>query len=627
MKTGGTKQPVKRRILGAVLILLILLYPLTGAFFGLDLGDTGYHLYAYTNFLTHPDKINYTTFLTTAIAWGWGQLFGQYGLIAYNLLEVLLEWILALVVYVSARDILGDLTVLTGLLLAVISADCYLNIFNYHQLNAFLLTLILCLEIHAIRKDKKAVSVLAGFVYALVVFSRIGSVIAAGTCFLYLYWGIMTRQKAGKVLGHLASFLLGGGACGASLAAFLISTGRMNFFIENIFRLKDIAQDSQSSYAFGTLLRDLFGQSLKAVTSGLMFYGAAALILIALHILRQSAESPWQKLLYGTFALMVLGVALYQMKFAYAVNPAEDWPQQTTGPRFLIGVLYVTGFLSLAGHACRRDQKSLDITLLSLAAFMQVFLTLAGTNTGTKHIIFALWLLFPVSVYVWKKLAASEAAKQAAASLLAKAGLAFRPGLLGVTAGITALVFFLHFGNMVYHTFNYDAIDRTRLTQTVDNPRVRSIYTTREEKEALEGVLDTLDQYDKDQPLAVFGNSLLFYYMTGREAYGKPWITQFSYPAESLKKDYKEARQAFGKTWPLVVFCRTNYAYGFEEGTAGDLRWEVQHNSYSGKKDYMFSFLKKHKYGLVYKNDYYAVFAPGQGKEAIGEIQTVMYGE
>ena len=627
MKSGGDKYPLAGKAAKLCLILLIAAYPLAGAFFGLDLGDTGYHLYAYTHFMSHPDKINYTTFLSSAIAWGWGRIFDSYGLIAYNMLEVLLEWCLSFMTYRMIRKTLGELTALTGILLAVISADCYLNIFNYHQVNVFLLVLIMSMQIMAVTRDKKLFSVLSGIAYALLVFSRVGSVVAAGTCFLYLYWGIMKRKKAGNVLLHLVCFAAGAAAAGGTALALLIENGRLEMFIENIFRLKEVASDSSSSYAMGTLIRSLFGQSIKAVTSGLMFYGAAAIVLVALNIIAHRCESFWQKALYVIFAVMVLSVALYQMMYAYTVNPAENWPQHTTGPRFLIGVLYVGGFISLAGHACRKGEEAFEITLLSLSAFMLVFLTIAGTNTGTKHIIFALWLLFPLSVYVWKKMVRSESAKKAASALLNCAGMDLVPRTRGFAAVIVLTVFFIHFGTMAYYTFNYDAVDRTRLTETVDNDKVRWIRTTKEEKEALEGVLHTLESYDQDQPLSVFGNTLLFYYMTGREAYGMPWVTQFSYPVEKLEKDFEKAGDEYGEVCPLIVFCRTNYAYGFDPDKTEEYREEVWDSGYSGKKKFVASFMEDKGYGLVYLNDYYAVFEPFREDRDENDIRQVMYGK
>ena len=71
---GKTVQEKKHHkkietVLKVFLIILIMIYPLAGAFLGLDLGDTGYHLFAFENLASNPEKINCTTFFTTVIGY------------------------------------------------------------------------------------------------------------------------------------------------------------------------------------------------------------------------------------------------------------------------------------------------------------------------------------------------------------------------------------------------------------------------------------------------------------------------------------------------------------------------------------------------------------------------------
>ena len=49
------------------LIAAIFLYPFICSFIGIDLGDTGYHLYAFENFFADPDKISFTSFFTKVL--------------------------------------------------------------------------------------------------------------------------------------------------------------------------------------------------------------------------------------------------------------------------------------------------------------------------------------------------------------------------------------------------------------------------------------------------------------------------------------------------------------------------------------------------------------------------------
>lgn len=623
-------NPAKRRKLSRkgikrLLIALIVLYPLAGAFLGLDLGDTGYHLYAYTHLLSHPDKINYTTYFSTVIGFLWNQIFGGLGLIAFNLLEVFLEWGLVFLVYRTLRRELGELTVLAGSLFAVICADTYLNIFNYHQWNAFLLTAILCLEYKAMTEGKMKCSFWAGVLYILLVFSRVGSVSAAVTLGLYIYYGAMycrSLKEAGK---QILSFGLGAGAGGLAGILALLGTGKLDDFIANIFRLGEIASDNSTSYGFRNLLKSLIGDNLKVIASGILFYGALGLIICGLHILAAKWETRMKKFVCILLGAFVTGVGLYQMYFSYGVNPAENWPQMTTGPRFLLGVLYVTAFLCFLAHAFKKDEHSGRMTILVISSCMLIILTTAGSNTGTKHATMAMWLMAPVCIDTVKRMACSRKIKELLGKLLERAGLPFHSLAFKGAVALAFVMFFLKFGHMVYYTFNYDCTDRTKLTAVVENRKVRGILTTRREADAINGVLNILEDYEEEQPLMVFGNSLLFYYMTEREAYGKPWVTQLSYSSESFGDDLEKAGKEYEDTFPLVLYCRTNYADGFEEERLLQNQQSITANLFSGKKQRFLEFLKEHDYGIQYMNDYYAVMIPNLTKDTKG-MENIIFG-
>ncbi len=621
----SVSAPKTVRWLKWLLIALIAAYPLAGAFFGLDLGDTGYHLYAYTNLASHPDKLNYTTFLSSVVGFLWGRLFDGLGLIAYNLLEVFLEWGAVFIIYRTLRKDLGELTVLAGGLFAVVCADAYLNIFNYHQFHAFLLTAILCLEYRAVTDDKKLMSLWAGVLYALLVFARVGSAVALVTLGLYIYHAAVhgfSWKDTGK---HLLCFA--GGAAAAVLAAVLclLATGRMEFFVANIFRLGDIASDSSTSYGFVNLLTTLVKDNLNVIASGLLFYAAAALFACGVNIALQRDSSPLRRtalVLVGCFTALI---ALYQMRFAFDINPAEPWPQMTTGQKFLLGVLYVTAFLCFLRHAFRKDLHSQKISLLVIASCMLIVLAIAGSNTGTKHIILAMWLMAPVCIYAVRELAASGCVQKLAVGVARHTGMEWRPWSLRAAVIVALALFFLKCGHMVYYTFNYDCVDRTKLTATVDSPKVRGILTTRREADALNGVLEKLSEFDEEQPLMVFGNTLLLYYMTGREAYGMPWVTQGSYPLERYQEDLAKAGEEYKDVLPLVVYCRTDYSLGFDEELLGQNQWNVTANAYSGKKQCFLDFLESHEYGIDYMNDYYAVIVPNLTTDMKG-LENVVFG-
>lgn len=608
-----------------LLIALIVLYPLIGAFLGLDLGDTGNHLYAYTNLAEHPEKVNYTVFFSSVIGFAWGRLFGFLGLLAYNLLEVFLEWGVAFMVYRTFRRDLGELTVLAGCLFAVVAADTYLNIFNYHQLTMLLLTAILCLQFRAMTDDRKAFSFWAGVCYTLAVFARMPSVVMIVTCCLYVYHAAMHAFPWKSVRGHLLMFAAGAAAMCALVAGGMLATGYMSAFVSDIFRLGGIASDQSSSYGMGNMVEYLVKDNLKVLASGFLFYAAAGVLAYGVNLMLKKCETVMQRLLTVLVGFFFSAVAVYLMYHSYHLNPAPSWPQMTTGQQFLLGVLYVTAFIGFVYYGMKKDTHSRRIALLIIMACAEINLMIAGSNTRTKHIVLALWLMAPVCIYILRQVICTGRTALYAGKVSARLGFAMHPKTLRVVAVVALTMFFLKYAHMVYYSFNYDAVDRTKLTATVNNPKVRGILTTKREADAVNSVLETLEGYDEEQPLMVVGYSLLFYYLTDREAYVKPWVTQGTYPLENLQEDLQKRLDENEDELPLVVYCRTNNAYGFEEKDLDRLQREMMASSLNGKKQVLFNFLKAHNYGITYIDDYYAVLVPNLTTKMIN-LRRIMLG-
>ena len=97
-----------RRVIKIVLICAIFLYPFLHTFIGIDLGDTGYHLYAFENLYKTPELIGFTAYLTTVIGWAWLKIFPGLGLWGLNLLEVFAEMLMVFVVYKTLKAYLRN---------------------------------------------------------------------------------------------------------------------------------------------------------------------------------------------------------------------------------------------------------------------------------------------------------------------------------------------------------------------------------------------------------------------------------------------------------------------------------------------------------------------------------------
>ena len=87
----------------------------------------------------------------------------------------------------------------------------------------------------------------------MVVFSRMGSITALVTCFIYVFSYLYNNEDVKYFMKHLGVFAEARRTFENALAAFLAITGQVEYFINNIFRLSGIASTAGSGYSIENL--------------------------------------------------------------------------------------------------------------------------------------------------------------------------------------------------------------------------------------------------------------------------------------------------------------------------------------------------------------------------------------
>lgn len=599
------------KVIKILLMSGIVLYPLLTSFFGIDLGDTGIHMFNYENIFSNPDKVGFTSYFTSVIGNLWLMLFGNLGIWGLNLLEVIMEIAMATVVYKAFGKNLGEVQTLFGIFIAVLASDTYLNVFNYHQFNVFLLILILICQYKAITEDKRLFSLFAGVFFTVVVCSRMGSVTAIVTCFLYLFWYMCENKDIKFLLRHMGSFLAGTLGMGSVMAGVLFLSGQTAYFIANISRLFGLASSSGGGYSMDNLWSTFIFGNLDAIASGFIFLSAGIVLVLGFGMIFTSKETEIKRRVFNIlFGLVTVGVAGYQLIYAYDVNEAPNWPQMTTGPSFFIGLFYVITFFSIFYHLHAKDGKT-EIALIGVESIILPLLTIAGSNTGTKHVILAFWFIAPISVSsVFALLKKSSV--QLINEMASKLGIVIKYSALVLTLFVLCVSGGYKFFDMIYATMNFDSTDRSSLRYSIENDKLKFMKTTKREADAVNGVLQTVSDLQKkdteEEKLMVFGGSILLYSLTDMEAYVQPWVSNPNYSEEKLLQDIKKAEQE-SDTLPIIIYCRTNNYYGFEEWNYNVLIDSEKSNMYGGKKELFAEYLEEKNYSIEYMNDYYVVMA------------------
>ena len=167
---------------------------------------------------------------------------------------------------------------------------------------------------------------------------------------------------------------------------------------------------------------------------------------------------------------------------------------------------------------------------------------------------------------------------------------------------------------------NFDSTDRSLINSQIDSPKLKYLWTTEREANAVNGVLYELQKtsVNDDYPLIVYGGSIMFYYLTEMDSYVQPWFTNGVYGGEKLMADMADAKAKF-ENLPVIIYGRTNNYWGFYEFDYEKRINEMYRSTYGGKRDILLDFLEENNYSLQYVNDYYVVLYPEDIAEHKGE--------
>ncbi|MGB4610427.1 MAG: glycosyltransferase family 39 protein [Saccharofermentanales bacterium] len=606
------------------LVAFLITYPLVSSFFGLDLNDTGFYMFNYVYLFKTPEILGFSAFFSNLIGHIWLKLFGFLGLWAMNFLEVLLEYLICLVIYRTFRDLWGEIPTLIGLVIASLSMGTYVNIFNFHQFHVLFLILISCSLYTALKKDKLVYSFLAGVFFAMDIFARLPSI--TGIVFLLIYLIPWTQGSfTGKrIIRHVLYFMIGTIAIVVFFIILLFSTGLLTYLIDNIFKLNQIARAKTGSYSFKTLLKNIIVGNVDAVLTGIVFFAGVGLLVLGLFLALRKRENRKTLIIDAIAFLLSTLMGILIIKRSYNLTPVKNWAQMSTGPIFTGGIAYIFGMIYLVYfvHYNSRNLRSNHVVAGALAFYIPL-LTIIGSSTGFKHAKLAMWLLAPLAVFMFKYLL--NQLKDYMSKKEIKKGFVNKANQMIVPLILIAFIvpFAAKFLPFVYHTNNFDSENRLEVTHKINHPKLKYIHTTERQANAMQGALDHLADYP-DAELSVFGTSVLYYYLTGRDSYIQPRLTYSTYSIADIEKDIRKCMQE-QKELPIFLYSRISDGYGYAAEKYDRLVSREQKNDYSGKKQFFINFLQDNNYGVAYYNDYYMIAVPPHLNVEIDSDASISY--
>ncbi|PKK40066.1 hypothetical protein ABB02_00572 [Clostridiaceae bacterium JG1575] len=611
-------------LLWAVIFIVPLLYSVLG----LDTADTGGYLYWY-RYPTTP-KASLFTYLSTLVGAFFLRLFPGFELLGLQLLEAVLILVLALFTYHTLKKPLGEKASLLGTAGSVCLTTTYIKIFNFHQFN-MVLQVFAALWIYrgfdallvqrakedagtscqtpGPQKQWKAYRTffLAGLFAGAALLARITSILGL----LYLPFCVLfakgCRFKGRTLWGIGLSFVGGVALCLLCMAGGYALLGVNQRIAQEALRLKVLGGTGGSNlYSVTRMIKYLVADTAYGM---LLAFGIFFFSLVGTLWSEHSLLKGKRWLAYGIRALWIFLVGLFLVLFTYffGVFP-KNWASMTGFNWLLHGALLCTALneivQSLRG---RRDPEHRSMLLAFLGTFV-LFLSFVGSAARLRHTIMGTWILLPLFFFF----IGGVARKGIGPHVVFAYPLHLQRGrrLLAVVLCLSLT------GPLLFHmaTINmYDDANPFALTATVQAPMVRGVRTTVREAQALQGVVDHIKEHPQyPKTLMVFGNSVLFYVLTGKEAYVHPWITVYSYLTSEFVQDLAHKKEGAGPL-PLIIVNRTDPYHGFAQGNYEELLLRETTRAYAQKRTVLEDYLKENRYIETYQNDYFRVYHAPKG--------------
>ena len=559
-------------------IIALLAITLSRCLFNMDIQDEGWVLTAYQNIFAHPNAVSYNFLYYNGVLVGgiWYKLFGGWGLLAFRLLYVLLEFLKALIVYLILRKYTNKWGILIGY--ALLTLCCaYYNYMDHNQLTSLLCLCAVFMLLRGLERRKWYYLFAAGIVVAINVFTRLPNLSLCALILVLIPFGI--NLKDNKQTWLLLAAAIGGFLVGCGLELILMcALGHLHIFFQNIYSGVAASADVDSTHNLLTI-----GQMTLLQWGEIGFHSAVFMLYIWAvgHLATTASNHPIKRI--------AITVCLSLLMLVFIA-----WQYQSA----LITRLYAI-ITIVCIYLIRRETPTLKH--IAWAALIMAYTMPLGSDFGYSSSIsyYAIALAFPlVTAYILEKII-SQAFKKETFML----PMAF---VLVVVIGVCDTYRLAKQSTMC---FRY--ITQPEQRYLIHSP-LANTFISNEQFLRLNPLLDELAKYaDKGDTILCFQSMPMVHYLTQTLPYlENPW--PWTYTAGDMEQHFLKA-QAQSAHLPLVV-REKGWALdilNIETYSDWDNAFAKETRYHNNKKIHLIqSFLHDNEYAVIWEDNAFQLLTP-----------------
>lgn len=585
----------KKNKIKYLLAVVLVLYPLRRAFVGVDLMDAGYALGNYRFF----DVLNPMWKLATYLANVAGVMLSHLPLgdtwAGMNLYSGLLIGIVAAAAFLYVCKFYAE-TLRAGTVLFFLAEFTALslcwapNVILYHYLGYLLMTIAVLVLYKAIIEDNKRGYITAGEILGLCIAVRMPNVTYMALIFPLWYFSVLKKEKFKKLCSRTL-YCVGGYAIGmaAPLGYICVKYGLSAYLgmITSLFEVTETATDYKPTSMLGAMFGDYIRYS--AWLGIFAVYGVLGVIAFKIIDVIKIKKEIKNKITIAIKILYLLGMAVV-IRFCYGRGMFDfDYTD------FFSMYKWVTVYLLAVMIACVWTLFSSKVKdeckLWAVFLMVIIWITPLGSNNGLYPIINNLFLVAPVSVYLF-----------AQCLRMIKTDTAFRTNRRFVTVSVCVMILFCTMAQSIlfgYHFIFHDtnaAKEQECFSELNCATVTLGLKTTAEKKQAIE----ELDRFlydsglNKEQVILYGDIPAMAYILDMEPAVFTTWADLDSNRLSLLQRDLDALCQN-GET-PVVILGKEALAKRVQQGKC-DVKLEAIN-----------TFMNESNYEMLYENHLFAVY-------------------
>ena len=544
----------------AVTIVLLALWHLAVATFGVDLCDTGYYLTFFEHVFKNPASVeyNFMYYLSGVVGGVLDALLPEGGKwMAMRAAGVLCNVGAMAILAWAFKRILPATAVILGFLMVVASLVQFPYTFNNDLMSAMLWVAALALTFKGLTEGRWYRLLLAGIIVGMNTFTRIPNVLAVGLAVMpfvaHYYnkkpWRDSWRQCGAMLLG----VVVGAGA----VIGMMMALGHWDIFKQNMADLLNVAtgRSGAASHNAGGMVMEMLGFYKQCLLVGLKM----AVMWLPLWVAWRYIGNRWLRW------LIWIAVAIASLYFM--------WHQSHI--MHPLWVMCVAGLIWIICHGSNR----------ALAAWLGLFMLLVfplGSDGATNNGGIIAWMAAPVAALLWQR----------------RENVIFPMAFIAVGLMQTLAVGAYFDGGHLWHK-----------TATINDSRAAFIHTTPERAQVINETLAGLQPYvHEGDTLLCYGSIPMMNHLTRTvPAMGCSWPELLSADALKVRLTALEGelplvlRQKFNNLGPYWSEATDDYLTTYSIVDDKFLQQE--------KMDALNRWMTTAGYSIVWQNQWFALYS------------------